>query len=121
MRLLRRFVPQLGFFTVAGLAWNHRGTLVRAVDLALDVPRVVREDGANGVAQRSRLLLRLDQTMPTDMKVRISGLDDGSVTLAGDPGPKALARATEALCGVRGVTDVRTDGSDHPVVEAYAS
>lgn len=121
MRLLRRFVPQLGFLTVAGFAWNHRGTLVRAADLAAAVPRLVGEDGAGEVARRARLLLELDRAMPADAGVRISGFEDGSVTLAGDPGAVALARATEALCRVRGVTDVRTDGADHPVVPAGAS
>lgn len=118
MRLLRRFVPRFGFLTVAGLVWNHRGTAVRLVDLALDTPRLVREDGTAGVARHGRVLLELDRALPTDMKVRVSGVDDGSVTLAGDPGPKALSRATEALCRVRGVVDVRTDGATHPVVAA---
>jgi hypothetical protein len=56
--------------------------------------------------------------MPTDTRVRLSGVDQGSVTLAGDPGPQALARATEVLCGTHGITDVRTDGANHPVAVA---
>jgi hypothetical protein len=122
MGLLRRLVPELGFLTVAGFAWNHRGTVRRALDLATDAPRLVREDGLGGIVQHGRLLLELDRAMPTALGVRISGVDAGSVTLAGDPGARALARATEALRGVRGVTDVRTDGTTHPTVPAaYAS
>ena len=113
-------MPRLGFLTVAGFAWNHRGTLVRAADLAASVPRLVGEDGASAVATRARLLYELDRAMPTDTTVRISGYDAGSVTLAGDPGAVALERATEALCSVRGVVDVRTDGTDHPVLPALA-
>jgi hypothetical protein len=120
VRLLRRLVPELGFVTVAGMAWSHRGTVRRAVDLALDAPRLVREDGVKGLVEHGRLLYELDRAMPTAMGVRVSGLADGSVTLAGDPGAKALARATEALCRVRGVTDVRTDGSSHPVAPLRA-
>ena len=117
MRLIRRLVPEVGFLTAAGLAWNHRGTVVRLVDLALDSPRLMREDGPAGIGRHGRLLLALDRALPTATGVRISGVDDGSVTLAGDPGPVALARATEALCGLPGVVDVRTDGTSHPVVD----
>jgi hypothetical protein len=119
MRLLRRLVPELGLLTVARFAWKHRGTVVRTIDLAVDVPRLVREDGAQGIVRHGRLLYELDRAMPTDAAVRISGVDDGAVTLVGDPGPKALQRATDALCSVRGIVDVRTDGTNHPV--AYAS
>jgi hypothetical protein len=34
------------------------------------------------------------------------------------PWTEALARATAALRGVRGITDVRTDGANHPTVAA---
>jgi hypothetical protein len=116
MHALRRLFPGLGLLTTAGFAWNHRASLVRLFDLVLDGPRLVREDGAAGIARHGRVLLELDRVLPTATDVRISGMEDGSVTLAGDPGPIALARATEALCGLPGVVDVRTDGSTHPVV-----
>jgi hypothetical protein len=69
--------------------------------------------------RHGRLLYELDRAMPTEAGVRINGVDAGAVTLAGDPGPKALERATEALCHVRGIVDVRTDGTSHPI--AYTS
>ena len=72
----------------------------------------MREDGAAGMMRNGRLVYELDRAMPTDTAVRISGVANGSVTLAGDPGPAAIARATGALCAVRGVVDVRTDGMD---------
>jgi hypothetical protein len=121
MNILRRLIPQIGLLTVARFTWNHRGTAVRGVDLALDVPRILREEGPSGIVRDGRLLFELDRAMPTDTAVRISGVNDGSVTLAGDPGPEALARATEALCRVQGVVDVRTDGSSHPVVSELAT
>jgi hypothetical protein len=120
VRLLRRLVPELGFVTVAGMAWGHRATVLRAVDLALDAPRLVRDDGVKGLLDRGRLLYELDRALPTDLGVRVSGVADGSVTLAGDPGPEALARATEALQRVKGITDVRTDGRTHPVAPLRA-
>ena len=118
MRLIRRLVPELGFLTVAGFAWNHRGTVLRLVDLARDTPRLVREGDAQSLVQHGRLLYELDRALPADLRVRLSGVDGGSVTLAGDPGPEALARATEVLRGAHGITDVRTDGSTHPVAVA---
>jgi hypothetical protein len=118
MRLLRRLVPEIGFLTVVGFAWNHRGTVARLADLALDAPRLVKEGDTRSLVQHGRLLYELDRAMPTDTRVRLSGVDQGSVTLAGDPGPQALARATEVLCGTHGITDVRTDGANHPVAVA---
>jgi hypothetical protein len=118
MRFLRRLVPEIGFLTLAGVAWSHRGTVVRLVDLAMDTPRLVRERDSETLVQHGRLLYELDRAMPTEMRDRLSGVDHGSVTLAGDPGPQALARATEVLCGTHGITDVRTDGSTHPVAVA---
>jgi hypothetical protein len=118
MRFLRRLVPEIGFLTVAGMAWNHRGTVLRLVDLARDAPRLVRERDTDGLLQHGRLLYELDRAMPTDLRVRLSGVDQGQVTLAGDPGPEALARATQVLCGTHGVVDVRTDGATHPVAVA---
>jgi hypothetical protein len=118
MRLLRRFVPQIGFLTVAGFAWNHRGTVVRAVDLAMDAPRLLKEGDTRSLVQQGRLLYELDRKLPTDLRVRLSGVDHGAVTLAGDPGPEALSLATDALCGIHGITDVRTDGTSHPVAVA---
>ena len=108
--------------TVAGFAWRHRGTVVRMADLVAKAPRMLREDGTTELAQHAKALLALDAALPTEMGVRISGIENGSVTLAGDPGPKALASAKDALCEVSGVTDVRTDGTSHATADAaYAS
>ncbi|MDQ2649961.1 MAG: hypothetical protein M3Z03_10435 [Actinomycetota bacterium] len=71
MRIVRRFIPQLGFLTVAGFVWNHRGTVRRAVDLAVDVPQILRDDGLDGVVQQGKVLFELDRTRPTDMKARL--------------------------------------------------
>jgi hypothetical protein len=116
MRILRRLVPELGALTVARYAWAHRGTLVRVLDLATDLPRLVREDGTGGIVRRGRLVYELDRAMPTETGVRISGVDAGAVTLAGDPGPQALERATRALSRVQGIVDIRADGTNHPAL-----
>jgi hypothetical protein len=108
--------------TVAGFAWRHRGSVVRLADVVAKTPRMLREDGTTELAQHAKALLALDQTMPTDMDVRISGIENGTITLAGDPGPQAVAAAKDALCKVAGVTDVRTDGTNHTTADAaYAS
>lgn len=67
MRIVRRFVPQIGFLTIAGFVWNHRGTVRRAIDLAGDVPDILREDGLDGLVEQGRSLYRLDRTRPTDL------------------------------------------------------
>ena len=122
MRMLRRLVPQIGLMTVAGFAWHHRGTVLRVADLAMRAPRLLREEGTHELGQHAKAILALDQAMPTELGVRISGIENGSITLAGDPGPKALAAAKDALCEVSGVTDVRTDGASHTTSDAaYAS
>jgi hypothetical protein len=81
MRIVRRFIPQLGFLTVAGFVWNHRGTARRVVDLAVDVPQILRDDGLDGVVQQGKVLFELDRTRPTDMKVRLP-----------EPGARAAAQ-----------------------------
>jgi hypothetical protein len=72
VRILRRLVPELGYLAVARLAWGHRGTVVRAGDLLLELPSVVQEKGVTGVVDAGRELVRLDRTRPTDMTFRPS-------------------------------------------------
>ena len=121
MRLVRRLVPQLGLMTVARLAWRHRGTVVRMGDLATRVPSLVRDGRTGDLGLEARSVLALDSAMPTDTSVRISGIDNGSVTLRGDPGGHALDVATTALCDLPNVSDVRTDGATHDVVDSVLS
>ena len=117
MRLIRRLVPQFGVMAVAKLAWGHRGTVVRLGDLVLKAPRLVQDGGTSELAIHARAVLALDAAAPTNTDVRVSGIDNGSLTLQGDPGGKALAAVTDALCTVKGVTDVRTDGTSHAAVD----
>jgi len=121
MKLFRRLVPQIGLMTVAGFAWRHRGTVVRVGDLARQVPKLVNENGTAELGSHARAVLALDAALPTDTSVRISGIDNGSVTLRGDPGGHALDVATTALCDLPNVSDVRTDGATHDVVDSVLS
>jgi hypothetical protein len=71
MWILRRLIPQMGFLTVAGLAWNHRATVARTVELATEVPRILREDGPSGLVEHGKRLIELDRSAPTDLRVRL--------------------------------------------------
>jgi len=68
--LLRRLVPELGYVAVAQYAWRHRGTVVRALDLARLAPEILQTEGLGGIAERGRVLLELDRTVPRDMTRR---------------------------------------------------
>jgi hypothetical protein len=68
--LLRRLVPELGYLAVARYAWRHRGTVVRAVDLALQAPQVAQAEGVGGIIARGRTHQELDRTMPRDTQHR---------------------------------------------------
>jgi hypothetical protein len=116
--LVRRLVPELGAVTVAGWAWRHRGTAVRAADLALRTPVLVREGRTQDALTEARAVLALDASVPRATSVRISGIDHGTVLLHGDPGGPAVTAAREALCDLRGISDVRSDGTSHPTADA---
>jgi hypothetical protein len=112
--LRRLLVPELGAATLAGWAWRHRGTLVRAGDLALRSPSLVRDGRTRELATEARAVLALDAPMAKTTSVRISGVDAGTVTVHGDPGPRAVTAVRDALREVPGVSDVRSDGSTLP-------
>jgi hypothetical protein len=116
--LVRRLVPELGAVTVAGWAWRHRGTVVRSADLALRSPTMVRDGRTHDVVTEARAVAALDAALPRATSVRISGIDDGTVLLHGDPGGRAVTAAREALCDLPGVNDVRSDGVSHPTADA---
>ena len=118
MWIVRRLVPQLGMMTVAKLAWSHRASVVRVADLATRVPEAIRDGRTNELAAEARAVLALDAVLPTDLSVRISGLDDGSLTLRGNPGARALAAARKQLVAVTQIRDIRTDGTDLPTADA---
>ena len=112
--MLRRWVRQIGVVTIAQVLWRHRGSAIRAVDLARHAPQAVRSRQLDQLATEARAVLALDRTVPRDMSIRITGIDDGSVVLGGQADVGELAAARAALLRLPNVADVRTDGAGHP-------
>ena len=114
MRLLRRWVRQIGVVTLAQAAWRHRGTVLRSADLVRHVPQRVRCRETDDLLTEVKAVAVLDRAVPTDTSIRITGIDDGSVTLGGQADQRELAAARTALLRVATVVDVQTDGAGSP-------
>ena len=115
--MLRRWVRQVGFVTIAQALWRHRGTAMRTVDLARHTPHAVRNRDLDDLATEARAVVALDRTVPRDTSIRITGIDDGSVVLDGQADVSELAAARATLLRLRNVADVRTDGAGLPSAE----
>jgi hypothetical protein len=99
-------------------AWQHRGSVARGADLVKRTPHLVRDGRTGEVTAEARAIAALDGVLPTDTSIRISGIDDGSVLLRGDPSGERLQTARSALTSLPDVSDVRTDDTRHPTVDS---
>ena len=115
--MIRRLVRKVGAMTIASWAWQHRGSLVRGADLAMRAPSLVRDSRTDALKSEARAVLALDAAVPSDTSVRISGVDDGTVTLQGHPSGSGVEAARKALVALPMVNDVRTDDTDQPTVD----
>lgn len=116
--MIRRLFRPFGTMAILTWAWQHRGSVVRAVDLAARAPSLVRDRRTSQLATEARALGALDGALPTATSVRITGIDDGSVLLRGQPTGHALDAARAALTALPGVVDVRTDGHTQPTLDS---
>jgi hypothetical protein len=101
--------------------WQHRGSVSRSLDLAKRTPQLVRDGRTHDLAAEARAIAVLDGPLPTDTGVRISGIDDGSVLLRGQPAGPVLDAARSALRTLPNVVDVRTDGAEQPTLDSMLS
>jgi hypothetical protein len=115
--MFRRMFRQLGWMTVMTFSWQHRGSVVRMVDLVLRVPTLLRTGRATDAVTEARLLVALDHRAPTDTGIRITGIHQGDVVLRGDVPPTSLDVARQALLGVSDVVEVRSDGFSQPTLD----
>ena len=99
-------------------AWQHKGSVVRAADLAKRAPTLVRDGRTADLAAEAKAVIALDGVLPADTDIRISGIEDGSVMLRGQPAGQPLEAAREALTTIGTVTDVRTDNAEQPTVDS---
>lgn len=119
--MMRRLFRHAGLMAVASWAWHHRGSVARGLDLVKRVPQLLREGRTSDLTAEARAVAALDGALPTDMKVRISGIDDGSVLLRGQPSGDGLAAARSALTSLPNVVDVRTDDQGQPTLDSLVT
>jgi hypothetical protein len=116
--MIRRMFRQFGSMAVLSFAWKHRGSVVRGVDLAKRTPDLVRDGRTEELKVEAKAILALDQHLGDDTAIRISGIDDGSVMLKGQPAGEPLAAARAALTKVPAILDVRTDDVTQPTLDS---
>jgi hypothetical protein len=116
--MIRRLFRHAGSMAVLSWAWHHRGSVARGLDLAKRAPQLLRDGRASDLTAEARAIAALDGALPTDTKVRISGIDDGSVLLRGQPSGDELAAARAALTSLPHVVDVRTDDQGQPTLDS---
>lgn len=102
---------------VVTFLWQHRGSVVRTVDLGRRLPQLLGNGKAGDAFTEAKAVVALDGAVPTSTDVRITGIDDGAVTLRSDGRLDSIDAARQALLGVSDVLDVRTDGHDQVTVD----
>jgi hypothetical protein len=115
--MLRTTIRQIGWMTIATFSWQHRGTLIRAIDLLLRTPTLLRTGRTADAYTEAKLLVALDRQAPTDTDIRITGLHQGDVVLRGDLPADSLDVARTALLGVSQVVEVRSDSTGQPTLD----
>lgn len=97
---------------IAGFLWQHRGSVVRGFDLACRLPQLMTGGRTGEALTEAKAIVALDGEVPTSTDIRITGVEDGAVTLRGDLHSESLDAARQALLSVDDVLDVRTDATD---------
>jgi hypothetical protein len=115
--MIRYLFRQVGTVAVASFLWQHRGSVVRTADLALRLPHLVQDGRARDALTEARAILALDGPMPTRMDVRITGFQDGSMTVRGDLPLDHLEEARQTLLAVGDVVDVRTSDVEQSTLD----
>jgi hypothetical protein len=115
--MIRRMFRQVGAMAMATFLWQHRGSVLRAIDLVQRAPQLLSARRGAEALTEAKAIVALDGAVPTSTDIRITGISDGAVLLRGDPHGESLDVARRTLLGVGDVLDVRTDGTDQPTVE----
>lgn len=115
--MIKRMLRQAGSMAVASFLWQHRGSVVRTVDLAKRLPILVQDGRGRDAMTEAKAILALDGKVPTRTDVRITGFDEGSLMLRGDVPTDALDDARTTLLAVDDVLDVRTSATDQPTFD----
>jgi len=115
--MIRRMFRKVGAMALTTFLWQHRGSVVRTVDLAKRAPQLVSAGKSTDALTEAKAIVALDSKVPTSTDIRITGISDGAVMLRADAPDESLDVARKALLGVSEVLDVRTDGNDQPTLD----
>ena len=115
--MIRNLFRQVGTVAVASFLWQHRGSVVRSLDLALRLPDLVRDGRIRDGLTEAKAIVALDGKMPTRTDVRITGFENGSMTVRGDLPLDHFDEARHTLLGVADVVDVRTSAVEQPTLD----
>jgi hypothetical protein len=115
--MIRHLFRQVGTVAVASFMWQHRGSVVRTFDLVCRLPDLVQDGRVRDALTEAKAIVALDQRMPTRTDVRITGFEDGSMTVRGDLPLDHFEEARHTLLAVSDVVDVRTSATQQPTLD----
>lgn len=115
--MVRRLIRQVGTFPVLWWGWKHRGSILRATDLARRAPHLLQDGRTEEMLTEARAIAALDRPFGDETAVRITGIDNGAVMLRDSIVGPELDAVRGTLSGVRDVLDVRTEGMEHPTLD----
>ena len=115
--IFRLFVRRVGMVAITSFLWQHRGSVMRSVDLACRLPQAILDGRARDALTEAKAIVALDSKVPTRTDVRISGFEDGSMVLRGDLPLESFEETRAALLAVRDVVDVRTSPVAQPTFD----
>ena len=115
--MIRNMFRQAGAVAVASFVWQHRGTAIRTFDLACRLPHLVQDGRVRDALTEAKAIVALDGKLPTRMDVRITGFDDGTLTVRGDVPFDRFEEARSTLLAVGDVVDVRTSAVEQPTFD----
>ncbi len=115
--MIRHLFRQVGTVAMASFLWQHRGSAIRTFDLACRLPHLVQDGRVRDALTEAKAIVALDSRMPTRMDVRITGFEDGSMTVRGDLPLDHLEDARATLLAVSDVVDVRTSDVRQPTFD----
>ena len=115
--MIRHLFRQVGSVAVASFLWQHRGSVVRTVDLACRLPHLIQDGRSRDALTEAKAIVALDSKIPTRTDVRITGVHDGCATVRGDLPLDRFEETRATLLAVKDVVDVRTSAVEQPTFD----
>ena len=116
-RLFRLLFRRVGMVAITSFTWQHRGSALRTFDLALRVPRLLRDGQARDALTEAKAIVALDAKVPARTDLRLTGVHDGTLLVRGDLPLDSFDEARATLLAVDDVVDVRTVSAHQPTLD----